>query len=234
MRTRITINISPGVPLSPQDIRDSPVFQDWADRLDPDWQGEVTINAADIWGEPEQVHALQMTVARQGNPWPVMTTLRSETVDVLTLVTDGDQEWVVFVEQDRDASGGRVISNVAGGREWPETAEAAARRELWEELGMNDTSARLEFDITPLVPGHVLASPGVTCERVYMMCAVIHVVSADREMLLNELRGKKTGVTAEGEDLTLHVLPANQARSFILGQPDPDGKTLLALALAGL
>jgi hypothetical protein len=75
-----------------------------------------------------------------------------------------------------------------------------------------------------------LASPGIINERVYMMKAVIHVAPEDFEAFLEELRGKKTGVTAEGEELTLSVVLADQARGFILGQPEPDGKTLLSLA----
>ena len=92
------INIGVGVPLSPQKVAQASVFQDWVNRLAPGWMGEVTINAADIWGEPKEVHMLQMTVAREGNPWPTQITLRSETVDVLAIVTDGVQQRVVFVE----------------------------------------------------------------------------------------------------------------------------------------
>lgn len=86
------INISAGILLTPQEVMEVPVFKDWVNRLSADWRGEVTINAADIWGEPEQFHMLQMTVAREGSPWPVMITLRSETVDVLVIVTDGGSD----------------------------------------------------------------------------------------------------------------------------------------------
>lgn len=228
------INIGAGVPLSPQEVVEVPVFKDWTNRLSADWNGEVTINAADIWGEPKQVHMLQMTVAREGSPWPVRITLRSETVDVLVVVTDGIKRHAVFVEQERDASGGRVISNAAGGREWSETADEAANRELWEELGLSDTNIKFGVELSLLIPRPVLASPGITNERVYMMRAVIQVLPRHFEAFLSEMRGKKTGVTAEGEDLTLIVQPASKARGFILDQSDPDAKTLLSLAYAGL
>jgi 8-oxo-dGTP pyrophosphatase MutT (NUDIX family) len=212
----------------------TPLFRDWADRLGAEWRGEVVINAADIWGEPEQVHMLQMTVAREGSPWPVRITLRSETVDVLVIVTDGTRQWVVFVEQEREAAGGRVFSNAAGGREWSEDPNEAANRELWEELGLDDTDIEFGVELALLVPRPVLASPGITNERVYMLKAVIQVAPEHADAFLQELRGKRTGVTAEGEDLTLTVQPAGDARSFVLGQLDPDGKTLLSLACAGL
>lgn len=35
-------------------------------------------------------------------------------------------------------------------------------------------------------------------------------------------------------DITLKVVPAGEARAFIESQPDPDAKTLLSLAYAGL
>lgn len=228
------INISTGIPLLREQLMGVPVFRDWISRLAPDWNGEVTINAADIRGEPRQVQMLQMTVAREGNPWPTRITLRSETVDVLVVVTDGVQRWVVFVEQERDAAGGRVFSNAAGGREWQETEDEAANRELWEELGLSRTSIKFDVELSLLIPQPVLATPGITNERVYMMQAVIRVMPSDLGLFLGELRGKKTGVTAEGEDLTLNVQPASRAREFILGQLNPDAKTLLSLAYAGL
>lgn len=228
------VNVSSGVSLSPREVAETSVFRDWANRLGADWRGEVTINAADIWGDPRQVHMLQMTVAREGSPWPVRITLRSETVDVLVVVTDGVRRWVVFVEQEREASGSRVFSNAAGGREWSETADEAANRELREELGLDDTGIKFGVALSPLIPRPALASPGITNERVYMMRALVRVAPEDLETFLGELRGKKTGVTAEGENLTLTVLLADQAREFILRQPDPDAKTLLSLAYAGL
>lgn len=226
------INIGDGVSLSPQQVAEVPAFKDWASRLDPTWRGEVTVTAVDAWDGA--VHMLQLTIAREGNPWPTKVTLRSETVDVLTIVTDGTQTWIVFVEQERDAASGRVFSNPAGGREWSEAVYRAAERELWEELGLASATAQFHVSLSFLVTRPVLATPGITNERVHMMEAVIKVASQDLEAFLEELRGKSTGVTAEGEDLTLSVIPADQARRFIEGQPDPDAKTLLALLYAGL
>lgn len=230
------IKIGAGVPLSLKELMEVPVFRDWANKLGSGWRGEVTINGADIWGEPKQVHMLQMTVAPEGSPWPVSITLRSETVDVLVIVTDGVEHHVVFVEQKRDAVGGRrVISNVAGG--WDrseETVVAAANRELWEELGLSDTNIKFGLELYSLIPRPVLASPGITNEQVYMTRAVISVSPRDLKKFLEELSGKKTGLAVEGEDITLIIQPADQARNFITRQPYLDAKTLLSLVYAGL
>ena len=226
------IKIDADVPLSLQEVKKAPVFKAWVDRLPLNWRRTVvTIHAADIWGEPEEVQMLQMTVARKGSKWPVKITLRSETVDILVIVTDGTKRYVVFVEQEREATGGKVISNAAGGRERSETVNRAAERELWEELGLDSTNIQFSVKLSQLIPQPVLASPGITNELVHMMKAVISVLPEHLEMFLEELRGKKTGVTAEGEELTLIVQPANRARSFIIGQREPDAKTVLSLAL---
>jgi 8-oxo-dGTP pyrophosphatase MutT (NUDIX family) len=228
----VKIVIGAGVPLSPQEVKKAPVFQNWADRLPPNWSRVVvTINGADIWGDSKEIHMLQVTVARKGSKWPAMVTLRSETVDILTIVTDGTKRYVVFVEQVREATGGKVISNAAGGREWGETVDRAAERELWEELGLDSTNIPFSVSLSRLIPQPVLASPGITGELVHMMKAVVSVLPEHFEIFLEELRGKQTGVTAEGEELTLIVQPANRARSFIIGQLEPDGKTVMSLAL---
>lgn len=226
------VHFSDGVSVSPQEVIEAPVFRDWCRRLPPAWRGDVTVAAVDAWGG--EVHMIQLTVAREGSPWPVKLMLRSETVDILALVTDDTQQWVVFVEQEREAAGNRVFSNPAGGREWSETADEAANRELREELGLDDVRINFQVSLSHLVRRPVLATPGITNERVYMLQAVLKVAPQDLQEFLEELRDKKTGVTAEGEELTLCVVPASQACDFIERQQDPDAKTLLALKYAGL
>lgn len=230
----MNITIASSVKLSEKALREAPLFRDWVERLGTGWDGDVTISAADIWGSPKQVHMLQMTVARKGDPWAKLIQLRSETVDVLTVITDGTDRWVVFVEQERDATGGRVFSNVAGGRDRGETVDQAARRELAEELGLDRTRVKLQIRLTQLIKGPVLATPGSVNERVHFVQAEIVVKPKDLPAFLAELRGKKTGVAAEGEDITLCAKPADEARRFIEKQPCPDGKTLLSLRYGGL
>lgn len=224
----MNIVIGPGVLLSVAEVKKSPVFRDWVNYLGPMWRGEVIVNAADVWGG--QVHMLQMTVSPEDDPWATKVTLRSETVDVLALVTDGQKSYVVFVEQNRPAAGSTVISNVAGGCDWMEPPTRAARRELIEELGLDGTVATCQ--ISPLFPRSVLATPGLTNERVHMMRGEVKV--DDLDAFIKQLHGKRTGVVEEGEALTLHVVPADEAYRFITEQPNPDGKTVLSLLLAGL
>jgi 8-oxo-dGTP pyrophosphatase MutT (NUDIX family) len=232
----VRILVQQHVGLFAEEVRQAPVFQDWERRLGPGWQGVVTVNEAGVWGG--QVHMLQLSVAPVGDPWPSQITLRSETVDVLVIYTDGrDAGWVVLLRQYRPATGSVVYSNAAGGKEWDETPEAAARRELIEELGLEEGEID-EFVITLMVPKPVLATPGLTNERVYMFRAVRTVPVGRLEDAIDRLIDRRTGVKSEGEELTLRPIPAAHARRFLLHDPetggDVDGKTLLSLSLAGL
>jgi hypothetical protein len=235
MEKFMELNIGPGSTALPNNkVWRSRVFTKWVLSLSPEWEGKVKINAVDEWGG--EIHAIQMTVTRKGNPWPVPVTLRSETVDVLTIVAAGKEYWVVFTEQDRDAVGSAVVSNVAGGLNpsWKQSPEQAARRELEEELGLKDIRTKFDVDIRPLLPKPVLPTPGMINERTYMMLAMISVAPKDIATFLNELQGKRTGVKEEGEHITLHVVPAHDARRFIFVRHNLDAKTLLSLGCAGI
>jgi 8-oxo-dGTP pyrophosphatase MutT (NUDIX family) len=115
-----------------------------------------------------------------------------------------------------------------------ESVNQATERELAEELGLDTTSIKLDVTYFPLSHKPVLASPGIINERTYMMRATIRVAPRGIGAFLNELRGKETGVSAEGEKITLIVVPADEARDFIMEQSNPDAKTLLSLGLARL
>jgi len=232
MEKFMKINIGPGVGLSASEIAQAYVFQEWVDSLHSTWRGEVTINAIDQW--KGEIYAIQMTVAREDNPWPVPITLRSETVDVLTVITDGNQQWLVFTEQYRDAAGGMVVSNVAGGRKRTETIEETASHELEEELGLEGIRKKFSVKLTSLLPAPVLASPGMINERTHMLQATIGVASRHITAFLNELRNKRTGVKEEGERIRLHVVPAHNVWPFITERRNLDAKTLLSLGYAGI
>lgn len=213
-------------------VRDSPVFQDFLRRLGSTWEGAVTVFNTDFW--KGSVHTLQVTVAGKGKPWPDLYTLRGPTVDVLVLITDGRRRYVALVEQYRAAAGGRVLSNVAGGIDQGEGVMQAAERELHEELGLKKG---LPISYELLLRKPVLASPGITNERAHMVRATITLKPAQLMPFVRSLKNKRTGVAAEGEEIItrlIAVVAANEARDFIKRRAQPDAKTLLSFALAGL
>jgi len=221
-----------GVKAGRQRVMGSPVFKDFLRRLGRTWQGAVTVSSTDFW--KGRVHTLQVTVAGKGKPWPDLYTLRGPTVDVLFLITDGRRRYVALVEQYRAAAGGRVISNVAGGIEEGEGVMEAAERELNEELGLRK-GLPIRYEL--LMRKSVLASPGITNERAYMAQATITLKPDQLLPFVRSLKNKRTGVAEEGEEITtrlVSVVAANEARDFIKGRVQPDAKTLLSFALAGL
>lgn len=226
------ITIANGVEFTEQQIRESAIFANWEKRLPAGHQWSVRI--LDIgWGGA--IHMISMEVVHQGNPYPVKVTLRSETVDVLVRVVSPRSDHVVFVRQLREAVPGVVVSNVAGGIEGDEDPMEAARREVFEEIGLGDIPEEdYTLEIVPLLSMPLLASPGIINERVHFMMATIHVGVMKLHRFLEKLENKRTGVSAEGEDITLTVVATKDAERFVLGQRQPCAKTYLSLRAADL
>lgn len=226
----VWLTVVPTAGVTQRQVEESPLFNDWLMRLGNMWAGTVTVNAASA--HDGRVQMLQLTVQSQHDLRPQLITLRSETVDVLVIITDGTRRWVVCTTQGRNAVGGLVVANVAGGREWDEPSLAAAERELNEELGFVEGALSVRIRSLTLHP--VLASPGITNERVFMLQAIVTVQPSKIDAFLAHLEGKHTGVAEEGEAIILSVVPAHEAREFICHQPPVCAKTLLSLLLAGL
>lgn len=222
------ITMGPGVQITLAELQESLLFQDWA-RREVESVQEVVVTSADTWGG--ELRMVQMRATALRHPWPHTVTLRSETVDVLTEITDGTRRWVVFVNQERIAAGCRVTSSPAGGREWHEDPVEAAIREVREELGLADD---VMIKVERLLPHPVLASPGAINERVYMMRATITVAPDKTDAFVASLHGRNTGVEAEGEEIVLAVVTSDIAWQVASEGRDSDAKTLFSLSLAGL
>ncbi len=222
------IHIGSDVGLTEKMVRESALFQAWAGRAGEVNYHQIRVVAADVWGG--HVQKLMLAVLIEGESWSHYFTLRSDTVDVVTVITDNERSVLAFTEQYRPAAGARVMANVAGGIEFGEGPLEAAGRELPEELGL-DASIKPQLEL--LIPQPVLATPGLTNERVYMVRAVIELPAQAYDELVDQLDGKHTGVAAENESIIVRLQPPDKARAFITQQANPDAKTLLGLQLAG-
>jgi 8-oxo-dGTP pyrophosphatase MutT (NUDIX family) len=226
------------VQISEQQIRDSALFRDWLSRLDPGWSGTVTVNEVDV--RDHQLWLAQLTVQADDRRYPSKLVLRSETVDVLTVLTDGKRSYVIFLYQERlAAGGGLVVSNPAGGKGWHETPEEAGMRELLEELGLRPADVdKFRIELSRIYPRPVLVTSGLTNERAFMFKAVLHTTPAELPVVVEQLSAKRTGVFHEEEELTLVVVRYGEAAWFIDNPKPPvkevDAKVLLSLRLAGL
>jgi 8-oxo-dGTP pyrophosphatase MutT (NUDIX family) len=213
-------------------IYDSRLFQEWARRLDPSRPVDVTVTKAGIWGEPAEVHLLQITHATKDDPWPHVLMLVPPSVDVLTMATDGVNYFLFFVEQYRPAVGARIISNVAGGTEWGDP-EAAARRELREEL---EFPSEVEYQLWPLMDGFRKVTPGLISEETAFFMAEFHLPNySSLADFVSAMQSKQTGIAEEGERITIHPVPLAEVWQFVRQDSNNiDLKTEASLMYAGI
>ncbi len=96
-------------------------------------------------------------VVRLGERWEVVE--HAAAVAILVVRRVDDQDEVLLVSQDRPAVGRETWELPAGLVDAGETPEAAARRELAEEVGLDGTLTQI---------AEAFSSPGFTDEKIYL------------------------------------------------------------------
>ena len=121
---------------------------------------------------------------------------------VAVILFDPSRQEVVLVEQFRmgpylDNDDPWLLEVVAGMSEPGETLDAVARREVTEETG---------YQVATLLPvADVYVSPGASNEKLKLFCGLVDASKA----------GGTFGVTDEGEDIKVHVLPLHEAYGMV-------------------
>jgi len=117
---------------------------------------------------------------------------------------------------EREGDGARrawLLEIVAGAMDAGLEPEEVARRELLEEAGYE-----LRGDLQPIARAYL--SPGGCSERIHLFLG---------EVDLSQCPGEGGGVSTEGEDIQIVVLPLPEAMAMIARGEISDAKTIIAL-----
>ena len=123
---------------------------------------------------------------------------------VLPVLPNGD---VLLVEQDRIPTGKRLIELVCGRLKPNEDPEAAARREIKEEIGYACNELRLINSF--------YTSPAFLTQKAYLFIANLEDVYAGTEL---EEQEQTFGLTAQRYSVeeALHIAKTNETHAFLL------------------
>jgi ADP-ribose pyrophosphatase len=140
--------------------------------------------------------------------------VRGEAVAVI--LYDPQQDTIGLVEQFRigaldEPAGPWCYEAVAGMLEAGESPEEVARRELVEEA--NVTPYHMEYIC------NYLSSPGGTNEKLHLFCGLCDLSNA----------GGVYGLLEEGEDIRVHILPAEAVFAELLNGHFNNAPTLICL-----
>lgn len=226
------ITCAPGVRHAIGEVRRSTVFVNWA-RRQGRRQLQVTVYATYAWGG--EIRMIHMGVVKPKSTFEEAVFLRGGTVDMLTIVTDGNRRYLVHVEQPRIPVGQIVRSNPAGMIDKGESAANAALRELTEEVGGHIQWGRVRslHELVLDTSSPLLGSPGGSDEDV-----AFYVVEGRLDsQRLDKLSAHIGGLAHEGERLKLRLTPLNEnnlapaLHQLCAGAGRPDLKAVTSLLL---
>lgn len=205
----------------------SRIFADWARSLDARFSiSEIAVQAVDFRGRPaaETVMFARFRVKSADKPFAQIVELRGGTVVMMPIFKCENMLYTVLVKQPRIATGNYELAEFPAGMIDGGKFAGSAARELEEELGVIFAEDEL-VDMTSNSSGsskEIYFSPGLLDEKARFYMAEREI---DRDELA-KLQGKATGLSEEGEHITLWVVPLDEVPACTR-----DGKTFIALYL---
>ena len=207
-------------------------FVDWAASMDPSLEVRgVHVSEVDMFGARVGFLKMRADVRRDGVEIPGIVFCRGGAVAILPLLTCGGERFVVCCRQPRVPIGAAAFLEIpAGMLDGEGDFVGVAVKELQEETGLT-LEARELVDLSALAwgaragvpaPRGLYPSVGACDEHLRLL---LYARSCSPEELAS-LRGRATGNLAEGEVITLDVVPLVD-----LWRHCSDAKTLAALYL---
>jgi 8-oxo-dGTP pyrophosphatase MutT (NUDIX family) len=237
MLTHHQVTMAPLADASAAELLESRVFRDWYQRATNSGLRvqAVRVSAVFKWGNPREIKMIHMAADgtdADGRKLDGVTMLRGDTTDIVTVLVDDDGgEWIVLVVQPRLPGAQReVVSDPAGMIDAGEEPNAAALRELEEEIGGDGSIEWEVVDLNYEVTGSaqpMLISPGGSDERVYYALATGRLSNAK----IAKLHNKFGGLEEEGERIQVLVVRHSEARDTLRRGGCVDLKALTGLLM---
>lgn len=201
-------------------------FKDWLASMDRQCFNvrAVHVQSVDMFGQKVGFIKLRADVVDQNGKFvPGIVFMRGGSVGILPVFDCQGRRYAVLTVQPRVPTGSSAFVEIpAGMLDGSGNFAGVAAKELEEELGIKINAAELT-DLSALA-GHsrgCFVSPGGSDETMRLFC-FRKEVSAEE---LASMNGRCTGLLAEGEQITLKIVPLDELLSI------PDCKTIVAYSL---
>lgn len=209
-----------------QKVIKSKPFEEWNSSIDVEKfkVRSIHIQSVDMFGSKIGFIKFKADVVDESGKFvPGICFMRGGSVGILPLLRCEDKTYTILTLQPRIATGQFDFAEIpAGMLDGSGNFSGVAAKELKEECELEIGEKELT-DLSALAnhPRGFFASPGGSEETIRLFSFTKNISKED----LQKMNGRCTGELAEGEQITLKVVPLEDLFSI------PDGKTIVALAL---
>lgn len=199
----------------------SRVFNSWFGKISPKLGvQEVNITNVDFKGRPSKDNVLFVRIHVKTKYLPYVKSIEivGGIVAILPIINVGSEKYAILVEQDRITAGSDKLLEVPAGIIDNISPHDEAIREVSEELGISLKNDELK----------ALCDYPLHSDMTILSCTTMFYYFEQEWSInkLNSFSGRKTGLSEEGENITLRIIPLDS-----LQKVTTDQKTIVAKAL---